>query len=288
VLGPTYPNRLYWMTGTIAPGGAHGGPVIHDSIPASGLRWRTYPERLDAAGVDWRVYQEEDNFECNMLEYFARFQDAPKHSSLYKRGLKVQPAGQFEYDALHDRLPAVSWIIPTSAQCEHPDYLPAAGADFVASKIAAVAANPDVWKKTVVILNYDENDGLFDHVPPPVPPAGTPSEFVGGLPVGAGFRVPCIVVSPWTAGGWVASEPFDHTSVLRFLETFTGIRETNISAWRRATFGDLTSVFRFGQAPRTPPPLPPTRGRLAQAQQEVATLPPPVLPPDPQVMPTQE
>src|SRR5271163_1371165 len=107
---------------------------------------------------------------------------------------------------------------------------------------------PYVWAKTLFILNYDENDGLFDHVPPPVAPAGTPHEFVEGLPIGGGFRVPCIIVSPWTAGGWVSSEPFDHTSVLQFLEIFTGVREPNISDWRRRTFGDLMSAFRFGEA----------------------------------------
>ena len=159
----------------------------------------------------------------------------------------ASPEGQFEYDAINDRLPAVSWIIPTSTQSEHPDYMPAAGAAFVASKIDAIAANPEVWAKTAFILNYDENDGIFDHVAPPVPPPGTPHEFVEGVPIGAGFRVPCIIVSPWTAGGWVCSQPFDHTSVLQFLEKFTGVREPNISDWRRKTFGDLTSAFRFAE-----------------------------------------
>ena len=111
--------------------------------------------------------------------------------------------GRFEYDALHDKLPAVSWIIPTSYQSEHPDYMPADGAAFVASKIDAIALNPDVWRKTVFVLNYDENDGIFDHVAPPVPAANTPGEFVHRLPIGAGFRVPCIIVSPWTVGGHV-------------------------------------------------------------------------------------
>ena len=93
----------------------------------------------------------------------------------------------------------------------------------------------DVWEKTLFILNYDENDGIFDHVAPPVPPPGTEHEFVKDLPIGAGFRVPCILVSPWTAGGWVSSETFDHTSVLQLLEQFTGVRESNISDWRRQT-----------------------------------------------------
>ena len=108
--------------------------------------------------------------------------------------------------------------------------MPAAGAAFIASKLDAIAANPDVWAKTVFIINYDENDGLFDHVPPPVPSAGEPLEFIGRPAHRAGgFRVPCIIVSPWTVGGWVCSQPFDHTSVLQFLEQFTGVREPNIT-----------------------------------------------------------
>ena len=144
------------------------------------------------AGISWKVYQQEDNYGCNMLENFKQFQRRPKNSALYKRGMLRGQEGQFEYDAINDKLPTVSWIIPTAFQSEHPDYMPADGAAFVASKIDAIAANPDVWAKTLFILNYDENDGIFDHVAPPNPPAGTPHEFVDGLPIGGGFRVPCI------------------------------------------------------------------------------------------------
>src|ERR1700693_3908354 len=166
------------------------------------------------------------------------------------------PAKQFEHDEMNDKLPAVSWIIPSGPVSEHPDFMPAAGAAFVASKIDAIARNPAVWAKTVFILDYDENDGIFDHVAPPVPPPGMAGEFVEGLPIGAGFRVPCIIVSPWTAGGWVCSQPFDHTSVLQFLERFTGVQEPNISDWRRQTFGDLTSAFRFAEGGGKVPALP--------------------------------
>ena len=199
-----------------------------------------------------------------------------------------EPEGKFEYDASHDQLPTVSWIITTSTQSEHPDYMPAAGAAFVASKLNAIAANPEVWAKTAFILNYDENDGLFDHVAPPVPPPRTPKEFVHGLPIGGGFRVPCIIVSPWTAGGWVSSELFDHTSVLRFLEKLTGVREPNISEWRRQTFGDLTSAFRFGEAKASPPQLPDTVNTLSLARYEAAYQPAPTLPGSEQQAPRQE
>jgi phospholipase C len=196
--------------------------------------------------------------------------------------------GQFEYDAMNDKLPAVSWIIPTGFQSEHPDYMPADGAAFVASKIDAIAANPEVWAKTVFILNYDENDGLFDHVPPPVPAPGTAGEFVHGLPIGAGFRVPCIIVSPWTAGGRVCSEPFDHTSALQFLEEFTGVRESNISEWRRQTFRSLGKALQLQNANTQPPTLPDTSGPLVVARFSSTALPKPVLPGETQQLPQQE
>jgi phospholipase C len=155
-----------------------------------------------------------------------------------------------------------------------------------------------VWAKTVFLLVYDENDGLFDHVVPPTPPAGTPGEFVsltspggtpgGGLPVGLGFRVPNIIVSPWTAGGWVCSDVLDHTSHLRFLEAVTGVEAPNISAWRRQTAGDLTSAFRFSQFPSMPPVLPDTSGPLTLAQYEVGEFPLPPFPGASQTPPVQQ
>jgi phospholipase C len=290
LLGPTWPNRLYHISAWIDPLGVAGGPITANVDPTP-YGWKTYPEALTAAGVSWQVYQEVDNYETNLLEMFNSFQTAPVGSTLYQSGMRTFLPGQFEYDAMHDRLPTVSWLVPTSYQSEHPDYTPAAGADFVASKIDAIAANPDVWAKTVFILNYDENDGLFDHVPPPVPPANTAGEFTveyPGVPIGAGFRVPCIIVSPWTQGGYVASETFDHTSVLRFLEVLTGVPIPNLTAWRRSTFGDLTSAFGFPQFPSAVRGLPDTKGTLARAVYAVNNLPAAIFPGASQTPPVQE
>lgn len=288
VLGPTWPNRTYWMTGTIDAAGEYGGPMIANKKIPGGYRWTTYAERLQDAGVNWKVYQQQDNYGCNVLEYFQAFQMAAGDSDLYRRAMLREPAGTFEDDARNDRLPAVSWLIPTSTESEHPDYMPAAGAAFIASKLEAIAARPEVWAKTAFILSYDENDGLFDHVPPPVPPVAAPGEFVQGQPIGGGFRVPCIIVSPWTVGGWVCSERFDHTSVLRFLEKWTGVAEPNISAWRRRTFGDLTAAFRFADRTAPAPGIPDAAADLRRAQSEVTTLPAPSLPGDAQASPVQE
>jgi phospholipase C len=295
VLGPTNPNRLYMWTGTIDPAGTGGGPVIDDSPAYDNvtLFWTTYPERLQRAGISWQVYQEEDNYDDNALAWFKQYAQAPASSELYQRGMVKRPAGTFEDDARRDRLPQVSWLVAPTAQSEHPDYYPAAGAEYIAQKLEAIAANPDVWAKTAFILCYDENDGLFDHVPPPTPPAGTAAEFVGGQPIGLGFRVPAIVVSPWTAGGYVHSGVLDHTSLIRFIEARFGVREPNISAWRRRTCGDFTSAFRFSRPARPFPASNPALGvaaaetALLAAQQEVSANPAPTAPSANHPLPSQ-
>lgn len=294
--GPTNPNRLYSMTGTVDPDGEAGGPVL-DNSEAVPYRWTTYPERLQAAGISWRVYQEADNGDNNPLAWFAQYQQAPQSSPLWQNGMATRSHTAFMDDVRADRLPQVSWIVATDAASEHPSHLPALGAQFTYELLEALASRPEVWEKTVFFLTYDENDGFFDHVPPPVAPPGTPGEYVtaqlppvaGGIagPIGLGFRVPTIVISPWSRGGRVCSRVFDHTSTLRFLEARFGVREPNISAWRRRTCGDLVGTLRLGEAERQFPSLPDPAPLLAQEQQEVATLPPPTVPAR-QTVPHQE
>src|SRR5579885_488393 len=254
VMGPTKPNRLYLWSGTNDPHGLAGGPVL-DNGPED-LRWTTYPERLEAAGVRWKIYQNAaDNYDDNALAWFRRFRDAAPGTPLHDRGLASVPAvpgdtcadiaAALERDVRAGALPTVSWIIAPERCSEHPRHPPAAGAEFIARVLAALTADPAVWAGTVLLINYDENDGFFDHVPPPVPPPGTPDEFVGDEPIGLGPRVPLLVISPWSRGGFVCSQVFDHTSVLRFLELVTGVAEPNISAWRRRLCGDLTAAFDF-------------------------------------------
>jgi len=290
MLGPTWPNRLYLMTGQVDPAGANGGPVYSNEVPSVGFSWETYPEMLTKAGVSWKVYQENDNYGMNVLEYFDQYQNASVSSPLYQNAMRFYQAGQFEYDAINDQLPTVSWIIPTSYQSEHPDYMPAAGADYVASKVNAIAANPDVWAKTVFVLIYDENDGFFDHVNPPTAPAGTAGEYITvdnvSAPIGLGFRVPCVIVSPWTVGGYVCHDTFDHTSVTRLIEQVTGVVNPNISAWRRQTVGDFTTALGTtpnGRVPR----LPATTAQLELAEKRTTEFGLPPIPGATQSFPVQ-
>jgi phospholipase C len=284
IMAPTDPNRLYLWSGMIDPAGTGGGPAINNDEP--GYSWTTYPERLQAAGVNWKVYQvAADNFDDNALAWFDQYRNAKPGNPLYDRGMASVPttsgntvadiAAAIKSDVLGGTLPQVSWVVGPASASEHPSYAPAAGADLVNQVLMALTADPDVWASTVLFLNYDENDGFFDHVVAPLPAAGTAGEFVNGLPIGLGPRVPMTVVSPWSVGGWVCSQVFDHTSVIRFLENWTGVQEPNISAWRRQVCGDLTAAFNFGSSSLTVPAMPDTATLASAAATQCSTLPAP-------------
>ncbi|MFJ9446809.1 alkaline phosphatase family protein [Kitasatospora sp. NPDC101235] len=200
--------------------------------------------------------------------------------SLYDRGLfRCPPAPgpeqnpqnykdfvyAFAQDIKAGRAPRVSYLVPAEADSEHPgSSAPMDGEKIVYQVLDAIASNDDMWDSTVLFISYDENDGFFDHVPPPVPPPTVTDEYVDGQPIGLGNRVPVIAVSPWTVGGYVNSQVFDHTSQVRFLEEWLGVRQPAISRWRRTVAGDLMSVFDFGRTGDPPSqPADPDR-RLAR------------------------
>ncbi|MFC1419513.1 phosphocholine-specific phospholipase C [Streptacidiphilus cavernicola] len=280
IISATGPNRTYLWSGTIDPAGKAGGPA-YDGGDESGLRWQTYAEALQNAGVTWKVYQNaDDNFGDNGLAYFKQFSSAPASSPLSSRGMGSVPpatgrtpddiAAAIRADVLAGSLPQVSWVVSDQASSEHPYATRQDGAHFVHLVMDALNADPDVFNSTVLFLNYDENDGFFDHVPPPVAPAGTTDEFYGGANIGLGIRVPMTVISPWSRGGWVNSEVFDHTSVIRFLEQWTqAIGKPascpNISAWRRSVCGDLTSTLDFTAPVFGMPALPDTSATIGLA-----------------------
>ena len=277
VMGPTHPNRYYLMTATNDPDGLAGGPALNNA--GNAYAWESYPERLEKAGISWRVYHDFDDYDCNVLKHMVQYQRAPRGSALRENALKDRPFYELLSDLRTGNIPQVTWIVPPADVSEHPDYLPAAGEDHTAQVLAALWSNPKLWAKTAVILNYDENDGLFDHVAPPTPEPGTPGEFVHGLPVGLGFRVPCFIISPFSRGGYVCGTTFDHTSTLRLIEARFGVEIPNLSRWRRDTVGDLTAAFGFGAPARLDAPrMPETEEALRRVERRVMELPAPVVP----------
>ncbi|MDQ7802966.1 phospholipase C, phosphocholine-specific [Amycolatopsis sp. A133] len=295
-MGSTDPNRYYMWTGYTGNDGTGGGPVLGND--EKGYSWTTYPERLEKAGVSWKIYQDigdgldaagswgwiddayRGNYGDNSLLYFNSYRNAKPGDALYEKartGTNAK-AGEGYFDRLRadvkaNRLPQVSWITAPEAFCEHPNWPVNYGAWYIAQVLDALTANPEVWSKTALFITYDENDGFFDHVVPPYATAGqstvdTTGEIYPGSasnpagPYGLGQRVPMLVVSPWSKGGWVCSETFDHTSIIRFVERRFGVHEPNISAWRRSVCGDLTSAFDFARTDTAVPALPDTAGYL--------------------------
>jgi phospholipase C len=330
VLSATDPNRYYMWTGWDGNDGKGGGPVIAND--ERGYNWQTYPERLQAAGITWKIYQDIGNgldaadswgfttsdhyignFGDNSLLYFLNYQNAARGSPLYERartGTDVKTSGGLfdilKADVVSGQLPSVSWIAAPEAYTEHPVWPPEYGAFYTAGVLNALTSNPDVWSKTVLLINWDENDGFFDHLVSPYPSVGTlaggstvslENELFGGTagtpggtngvagPYGRGVRVPLLAISPWSKGGWVCSEVFDHTSIIRFIEARFGVDEPNITPWRRAVCGDLTSAFDFGSASDRFPSLPAVSPPADKNQD-----PTPVHPdaPSPGSVPTQE
>jgi phospholipase C len=322
VLGPTDPNRLFWMTGTNDPSGRAGGPIITTNEEESykwSLSWPTMPESLDAHGISWKVYNPSGTeylpsgaistlVSNNRLMYFKQYRD--QTSQLYRNAFTWSFPNDFARDVANDTLPSVSWLVaPIVPQdmSEHPPAPPARGEYYTHKVIQTLASNPKLWAKTVLFLSYDENDGFFDHVPPPTPPAGTEGEYLtvdplpgsaGGVagPIGLGMRVPMLVISPFSRGGHVFAETSDHTSQLRFLETRFGVPVPNLSTWRRSVTSDLSGSLRLDAAVGGLPPLPATaldaidveRECTASQQVEINTSNPPDLVPRTQEMPTQQ
>jgi phospholipase C len=283
VMGPTHPNRLMQMSGTIDPAGRAGGPVVATNQDPSALfsvHWDTMPEVLEDAGVSWKHYNPPGPIYTidamrqlglttdSVLPYFSQYENPA--SPLHQKAFLPTFPDDFAADVRAGTLPQVSWICTPIGYDEHPPAPSFLGEWFTDQVLQTLVSNPAVWSKTVLFHMYDENDGFFDHVDPPVAPPGTEGEYLSvqplpseasGIagPIGLGFRVPMLVVSPFSRGGHICSHTFDHTSQLRFIEERFGVTAPNISSWRRSTVGDLTAALHPGRADTGVPELPATR-----------------------------
>ncbi len=258
----------------------YGWSTYPERLQRAGISWKVYQDAgvgLDADGF-WGYTSDPfiGNYGDNSLLYFHQYQNASAGSPLARRartGTHITSENRnpeallddFRADVSQGRLPKVSWIVAPEAFSEHPNWAPDFGAWYVSQVVDILASHPEVWSKMALFVTYDEDGGFFDHMVPPTPPQTrtqgrstvpvTNEIFPGNAtyaagPYGLGVRVPMVVVSPWTRGGWVNSQLFDHTSLIRFLEArFADNRpdlvETNITPWRRAVVGDLTTAFDF-------------------------------------------
>jgi phospholipase C len=281
------------MSAWLGQDGTQGGTstkTLTYRVPQFGkFTWRTYPEVLQDAGVSWKVYSTADgNYGDNVLTYFKNYgyQSPDPTNPLYANAFLPQYPTDFMNDCAAGTLPQVSWVLGSLVQSDHPPAPPASG-EYVLSQVINALTSSPLWSKSALFFTYDENGGFFDHVPPPTAPPGTTGEYITALgaipkdssgtpypgPIGLGFRVPLLVVSPLSRGGLVSSPSsptdysriFDHTSLLRFCETWLkgrgvtkDVSVPNLTRWRRRVTGDLTTAFNFVAPNQNVPTLPAT------------------------------
>jgi phospholipase C len=256
--------------------------------------WTTIQEVLQDKGVPWKVYHPDNtqlkgkfahlkNYSTwdpaiydpsvsssfflsdGVLDYFKAFKN-PK-TALHKNAFLPTFPNDLAADVKSGTLPGVSWIIPPLGFDEHPSASPERGMWFTQQVLNTLMSNKKVWAKTALFVMYDENDGWFDHVSPPTAPPGTAGEYLSASkanpdtdgilgPIGLGVRVPMLVISPFSRGGHIATETFDHTSQLKLISERFGVEVPNVSEWRKKTVGDLTTALFRGKRDTSMPALP--------------------------------
>ena len=322
IMGPTSPNRMYFWTGTSSDWTSNPSDYKVDfGSDAKTAEVTTYPELLQAAGVSWQVYTNNQvgdsgsypdyflgDYGDNPLWFYQQYNTTNSSKggtgALATRGAvtpwksaKGAPAlsqthaayvlSSFISAVNGNTLPQVSWIVAPAGYCEHPSYTPDYGAHYVNTVLQTLFSNPGVWQNTAVFITYDEHDGFFDHQLPPVPETTVTDEYISGLPIGPGPRVPMLIASPWTTGGYVDSNVYDHTSMLQFLAAWTGVKPANVTGWRASVTGNLTAAFDFQNPNFTIPANIPTLAQTwALTQLTGGSTTPPAE--GAQAMPTQE
>jgi phospholipase C len=315
ILGPTSPNRMYFWTGTSS--GYTSNPADYKAV-LTGVT--TYPEQLTAAGISWQVYTNHEvgdgggnngwlgDYGDNPLWFYQQYTTSMNATTTAGQQLAIRGAvqpwqasagtplgpnhvnhvlAQFISDCAAGTIPQVSWIVAPYEYSEHPSASPSYGAHYTRTVLEALMGNEELWNTTALFITYDEHDGYYDHVLPPSPESSYSNEYISGLPIGFGPRVPMIICSPWTRGGFVDSNTYDHTSMNRFLQTWTGAPLVNVTQWRNQVSGDLTAAFDFANPDFSIPTLPDTVPLITQSDAE-KSYPGVSIPTGAQTMPAQE
>jgi phospholipase C len=256
VLSQTFPNRYYLLAGTSF------GEIRNNFPNLAGPNYtqRTIFNLMDEAmpPVSWKIYYSDLPFAA----LFGYVRNNKLATNAFAMGTN-DATNPLLIDAANGTLPQVSYVDPAftgeAENDEHPPTNIQKGQAFTAKIINALMNGQD-WASTAIFLTYDEHGGYFDHVPPPpacLPDATPPNLLAGDVP-GAfdnyGIRVPAIVISPYSKRAFVSHRTYDHTSILRFIETrFDLPALTN----RDANADPMLDMFDFSQqAFATPPKLP--------------------------------
>jgi len=245
VHGPSLPNHLFAIaaqSGGAIDNGTSSGPGLPCDDNSSGrvtvidengnrsqqsscLDFPTLPDNLTKAGVSWKYY----GAEGGVLTVIRHIYQNP----LWQ--LSFAAPDQFLIDARTGHLPAVTWLLPPGPNDGHPPHSMCEGENWTVRVLNAVVEGPD-WNSTAVFITWDDFGGFYDHVAPP-----QVDEF------GLGPRVPLLIVSPYAKQGYVSQTVYDHTSILKFVETRYGLKALTS---RDARANPMLDSFDFSQPPR--------------------------------------
>ena len=252
VLGPTWVNRDYYLSGT-SFGLIRNSPIPQERLPPDDFNIFV---QLERANVSWRVYSQTGAFIWISYPRWGLSARTREHTREYDRFLTDLAAGDVAEVTYLE--PSIVGVEGVDATDEHPHANMQYGQEWVAEIIRAIMASP-IWAESAIILTYDEWGGFYDHVPPPE--ACDPGDFPPDLGAGdapgefdrLGFRVPLVVVSPWSRPGYVSDRTTDLTSVTRLLQArylLPAMTTRDANAW------PLLDMFDFStQAFATPPEL---------------------------------
>ncbi len=240
LLGPTWPNRFYLAAGTsggITTNGLWGYgifdyPIILDLLDAAEISWKIYN-----LGWDSVPYGNTDN----VFVFWKRY----AHDQRTRGSM-----GSYLNDLRRDRLPQVSFLIPSYARGwdEHPPADVSVGMGIQEQTITALRES-SAWESSAYIITYDEHGGYFDHVAPPQVDA-----------FGLGVRIPTWIVSPWAKAGVIEPTTYDFGSILKFIEGVYGLPTL---ASVNHLFDDATPTggnYEAANGAASGPPVPPRDG----------------------------
>jgi phospholipase C len=212
VMSQSAPNHLYLVAGT-------AGGLLDNNVPST-LTFPPIFQQLDEKGVSWRVYSKQSWYKN--FDYIQRKGNAEAD---------FVPPSQFASDLRRENLAEVSWVIGAPGGDEHPPQNVQTGQNSVLDDIVNPVGMSRYWGSSAVFVTWDDYGGFYDHVPPP-----QVDEY------GYGFRVPCLVISPYVKAGRVDSVINDHTSILKFIEKRYSL---NPLSRRDGSANDFSEAFDF-------------------------------------------
>jgi phospholipase C len=233
VMGPTWPNRYYFLSGTSLGLESNVVPARYDAPTIYG--------RLDAKGIDYRIYYSDLPF-ASLL--------GTADFALDRHAFSID---HFYADAAAGKLPRVSYLDPpfTSGD-DHPPHHPILGQQFIASVYNALAKSPQ-WERCLFLLTYDEHGGFFDHVAPPKTDDNLAAQGFDQL----GFRVPAIAIGPYVKQGFVSSVVRNHASALKQIETLFGTAPLTARTRAAPDLSELIDADRLARGePSKPAAIP--------------------------------